>query len=650
MPRLTPHTSRSSLFTSRSSPFAIRLSLLALLLSACATPTPTAPAPTPNATERSATATPSVIPSTATPAPTATPVPIELVVCQTDEPSSLYLYDGDAAARAGIFDALFDGPIDSIGYGYQPVILESLPSLENGGAMLTEVTVSPGDMVVDIALGATTPLTLGVTLAQVDGSRLVYTGTASAQTVQVSAVFKLKPGLVWSDGQPLTAADSLFSFQIASDPRTPISKYLIDRTASYEAVDDLSLRWQGLPGWLDSQFFLRFWTPLPRHLYGTIPASQLLTNADAAERPVGWGAFVLTEWVKGQALTLTRNPLYFRASEGLPRVDKVTFRFGLSPEQIVAALSEGTCDIGAENADWAGQIDALLKAQTAGTLAPQFVSTTSFEHLDFGLLPAEDYERPVSADLAAEPRFRQAVAACLDRRALVNEFFFGLAEVPEVYLSRAHPLYAAAQITAHPFDPARGQALLDELGWRDSDGDGVRDNGKRALALDYISGPPENAFRAELMDWVAGQLQKNCGIQLRPALIALDELYAPWPTGLLFGRRFDVGQFPWRAGAEPPCELYLTEAIPSAENPGGANNTGYSNAAFDAACRAAQSALDESTRRAQHAQAQMIFSQDLPSLPLYFRFKTGVARPAIGGYVLDPTANSDLWNVEAMEK
>ena len=629
---------------------ALRLSLLALLLTACATPTPLAPTVTLNATTRATTSTPTLPSPTETPAPTATPTPIELIVCQTDEPASLYLYDDDTAARAGIFDALFDGPIDSVGYGYQPVILESLPSLENGGAVLTEVTVAPGEMVVDAALGVTMPLTAGVTLAQVDGSRLVYTGTAPATTAQVSAAFKLKPGLVWSDGQPLTAADSVFSFQIASDPRTPISKYLLDRTASYDAVDDLTTRWVGLPGWLDAQFFLRFWTPLPRHLSGTIPAAQLLTNADAAEQPLGWGPFVLSEWEKGSHLTLVRNPLYFRASEGLPRVDKVTFRFGLTPEQIVSELKAGTCDIGAENADFTGQIETLLAAQKAGTLAPQFVSTTAFEHLDFGLSPAEDYERPASADLTAEPRFRQAVAYCLNRPALVNEFFFALAEVPDAYLSRAHPLFAAAAITTSPFDPARGQALLDELGWRDSNNDGVRDNGKRALALDYISGPPESAFRAELMDWIAGQLRTNCGVELRPALIALDELYAPWPSGLLFGRKFDVGQFPWRSGSEPPCDLYLTEAIPGDQNPGGANNTGYSNPAFDAACRTAQSSLAEATRRAAHTTAQALFTQDLPSLPLYFRFKTGVARPAIGGYVLDPTANSDLWNIEAMSK
>jgi peptide/nickel transport system substrate-binding protein len=119
-------------------------------------------------------------------------------------------------------------------------------------------------------------------------------------------------------------------------------------------------------------------------------------------------------------------------------------------------------------------------------------------------------------------------------------------------------------------------------------------------------------------------------------------------VGVLFGRRFDLGSFPWRTGLEPPCDLYVTSAIPSDQNPGGANNTGYSNPAFDQACLAALGALDEAGRRAQHIEAQAIFSQDLPSLPLFFRSKLGLTSARVQGYQLDSSAASDLWNVESL--
>jgi len=615
--------------------------LSTFLLTACSAPLP----PT-NVLPNSTPVPPTPVQSP-TPAPTPTPSPIELVVCQSDEPTSLYLYGDNSSGRAGIFEALFDGPIDSVNYAYQPVILERLPSLENGDATLNEVAVNPGDKVVDVATGAITALAEGVQLLQRDGSRLTYAGNNPALTVQVSAVFKLKPDVQWSDGQPLGADDSLFSFEIASSPDTHTSKFILDRTARYQVVNPLSTRWTGLPGWLDNNYFLRFWTPLPRHAYGRLTAAELSTQADATQRPLGWGAFMFGEWVKGNHLTLVRNPNYFRAPEELPRVDKVTFRFGLDADHALAELLAGRCDIGTIQDDYAGKISFLQQAQKNGSLAPQFVSSNTFEHLDFGIQPADDYERAAGNNLFQDARLRHAVAYCLDRTALVDQLLNGLSEVPAVYIASTHPLYSP-EVVVYPFDPAQGQALLEEAGWVDRDGDGIRQNGRRPLKLDYASGPPGSAFREALMQQVQSQLLNNCGIDLNLTLYSVEELTDPWPNGVLFGRKFDLGEFPWRTGIEPPCDLYLTEAIPSSQNPGGVNNTGYSNPAFDQACLAALNTLDEATRQAQHAEAEVIFTQDLPSLPLFLRLKVGLALPRVKDYHVDATANSDLWNIEAI--
>jgi peptide/nickel transport system substrate-binding protein len=625
--------------------------ILITLLAAC-TPSPTPPPPstparTPAPTREAATPAPSPTPA---PTLTPTPTPVELVVCQRDEPLSLYLYGDGPTARAGIFDALFDGPIDSVGFAYQPVILESLPSLEGGGLSLTEVEVRPGDRVVDAFTHQIVSLGEGVHLAQADGSEIIYTGSDLARTVQLSAAFTLKPGLRWSDGQPLTADDSVFSFEIAASADTPVSHFVTDRTARYEALDERTVRWTGLPGWRDTEYFIRFWTPFPRHLYGELSPREILANSDAAERPLGWGPFMLgpAGWVKGDHLTLVRNPNYFRAPEGLPRVDLVTFRFGLSPEQILAEMLAGRCDIGAEASDFTAQIAFLLEAQAGNILAPQFVPDTKFEHLDFGIQPAEDYKRAAGNDLFQDARLRRAVAYCLDRKALVDQLLNGVAEVPAAYLSSRHPYYAAEAITQYPFDPAQGRALLDETGWIDRDGDGIRDDGRRKLSLNYVSGPEDSPFRESLAQFVQTQLLVNCGIEVRPEFYAPEALYELWPAGVVFGRLFDLAEFAWNTGVEPQCQLYMTGNIASEQNPYGDNNTGYSNPAYDAACRAAQTALDEAARRAKHAEAQTIFTQDLPSLPLFLRVKAGAALPRVSGYQLDSTARSDLWNIESI--
>lgn len=580
--------------------------------------------------------------------PSPTPIPTELIVCQQEEPLSLYLYTDEVSARAGIFEALYDGPIDLVGFQPQPVILDELPSLENGRLTLREVTVRPDDRVVDAVDLQVKSLAEGVRLAQVDGSVITYTGSSPARTVQVSAEFRLKPGILWSDNQQLTAEDSRFSFEAAAFYDTPTSKFVTDRTESYVVLDALSVRWTGMPGWRDREAARRFWSPLPRHLFDGVSPSELKNNLDANERPIGWGPFRLESWTRGERLTLVRNPHYFRAAEGLPKVDRVIVRFGLTPEQILEELAGGRCDIGSQATDFTALAPRLLQMQASGTLAPQFAPDLAFEHLDFGIVPAEDVKRPAGLDVFQDVRVRQAIAYCVDRQALIDQLLSGVGEVPAVYLPAAHPLFAADLVTEYPHDAARGQQLLEAVGWTDVNRDGVRERGGERLSLEYVSGPEGSAFRQQLAQLLQAQLSA-CGVELRPAWYAsAQELYEVWPNGPLFGRRFDLGSFPWRAGVEPPCDLYLTDAIPTDENPGGANNTGYSNPAFDAACRRALQAFSADERRAAHAEAQAIFTRDLPSLPLFFRFKVGVIRPEVTGYQLDSTARSDLWNLEAI--
>lgn len=587
----------------------------------------------------------------ATPTPSPTPAPVTLIVCQTDEPLSLYLYGDDVAARAGIMEALYDGPIDVVGYELRPVILEDLPTVENGGLTLTTITVEPGDRVVDAVTLQVVQVGEGVRLAQADGSVITYTGSAPAPVVQVSAEFRLRPGVLWSDNQQVTAADSRFSFEAAAYYDTPASKFITDRTQSYEAVDTLTARWTGLPGWRDRDAARRFWSPLPRHLFEGVSPSELRQNVDANERPLGWGPFVLQEWRKGEALTLVRNPNYFRAAEGLPRVDRVVFRFGLAPEQILAEVEAGGCHLGSQATDFTGLASQLLERGAAGALAPVFAPDTAFEHLDFGIAPAPDYRRPAGLGVFADARVRQGLAYCVDRQALIDELQAGVGEVPDAYVPPGHPLFAADQVTRYPFDQARGRQLLAEAGWNDADGDGVREKDGDRLVLDYVSGPEDSAYRQRLAGLLQTQL-RACGAELRLRWFAVDDrgqgLYAPWPGGPLFGRRFDLAVFPWRAGLEPPCELYLTSAIPDDLNPAGANNPGYSSPAFDAACQRALTRFDLAGRRAAHAEAQAVFTRDLPSLPLFFRFKAGVAHPDVSGYALDATARSDLWNIETL--
>jgi peptide/nickel transport system substrate-binding protein len=620
--------------------------MLFLLVSCGPTPSPTAPF-------TSAPPLPS-----ASPAPTRSPAPLlpltpavpqELTLCLADEPQSLYLYARPESGRDHVLAALYDGPIDSHDYQFQPVLLTKLPSVADGDAVINMVAVSAGDTVVDV-LGRVVTLAEGVSLARPHGATITYAGSGPVSVPQMAVTFHVKPGVRWSDGEPLTADDSVFSYEVSLSPDSYNPRRdLAERTASYHVLNETAVEWTGLPGYLDPLYFTTFWAPLPRHMFSGLTPTEIAGSPEANRNPLGWGPFVLTEWVGGDHLTFERSPSYFRAAEGLPRLDRVTYRIVPDPAQILADLRDGKCDAALHSPALEVLTSAFTDAEAAGGIRTQIVSGTTLEHLDFGIAPTADYARPVGSDFFADARTRHAIGLCLDREGLARLAApspHQRGEPPATYLPAFHPL--AAPLDPVPFDPARGRALLAEIGWADSDGDGTLDKDNVPLKLTLAGGPMGDPLREALLAAIQAQLMVNCAIDVETRLLTRGELEGDWPDGVIFGRRFDLAVFGWRVGAVPPCELFTTEQIPDDANPGGANDTGYSNAQFDAACQQSLTTLDPADADQYNAEAQRIFAQELPMLPLFFRPRIAAARAQVQGFALDPTSPSELWNIEEL--
>ncbi|HEX2980494.1 MAG TPA: ABC transporter substrate-binding protein, partial [Anaerolineaceae bacterium] len=394
------------------------LAVLVVLLSACQAPTPVAPTATLAPTEQP------------TPAPSPTPEPRTLVICQGQEPQSLFLYSGLSKAAWSILEAIYDGPIDQRDYAEQPVILQKIPSLADGDVVLQPVDVVAGDQVVD-ASGNVNTLGEGVRVYPSGCSNascaVTYDGQSPLQMDQEKVTYNLLPGLKWSDGEPLSAADSVFSYRLASSADLPVSKAVVERTVSYQAVDDITVEWLGTPGYRNARFAVTFWTPLPQHLLDSTAPADLLQAEAAARRPVGWGPYQIDEWVQGDHITLSKNPNYFRAAEGLPAFDHVVFRFlsGSGSDQL-AALQSGECDILDTGSALEDQGAALDQLASSGNFTAYYTAGAEWEHLDFGIKPASyddglnmlGGDRP---DLFGDVRTRQAFALCADRQAVVEQ-------------------------------------------------------------------------------------------------------------------------------------------------------------------------------------------------------------------------------------
>ncbi len=596
---------------------------------------------------------------TPTPAPT-TAVPNSMTICLGQEPDTLYVHGGVMLAAGHIRSAVYDGPIDSRSFAYQSVIVEKLPSLADGDAVIHTVSVGLGDTVLaanDEPIVLSENITRSVRLRPADCHAnncllewLPVSGTIEME--QMVVTFTLRPGLTWADGVPVTADDSVFSYQLYLDPATPAaSRYVGERSASYAAYDDRTVVWKGLPGFRDSTYFTNFWTPLPQHQLRQMSAAEIATSEEGSRHLLGYGPFTVKEWIAGDHITVERNSFYFRAGEGLPYLDQVVFRFiGDNPNHALALLLAGECDVLTQDISLDEVATQLIALEAKGQAVPVIVTGTAFEHLDFGIDPVDDYDRP---DFFADVRMRRAIAMCLDRQQAIDQFLYGRSQVPSTYIPPEHPLYLP-DLQALPYDPQGAVALLEEMGWQDADGDGIREaHGVEGIAdgtrLSFKWQSTSASLRVAYMQMFRQQL-KICGVNVILDNQASGLFFADGPEGPLFGRHFDLASFTWLTGVEPPCMLYLCAQIPSSENNwSGQNNIGYCNPDFDAACSAAIQALPGTEEYTfYHQEAQRIFARDIPSLPLHVRVKMAAHRPEVTGLIMDPTSNSELWNIEEL--
>lgn len=598
---------------------------------------------------------------------TSTPVPQKtLVICLGEEPESLYLYGNSSIAMWSVLESIYDGPIDTVNFQPSPVILKSIPTLEQNGVTLQSVAVTEGDAVANVN-GDIVALRKGVKVFPEGCSSpecaVEWDGAAPLNLTQMAVKFSLMEGIKWSDGQPLTADDSVYSFEVSADPATDVTKTNVKRTFSYHAIDDLTVEWIGQPGYLTQNPSAFFWIPLPRHLLGKLSAEQLKSDELSTKKPIGWGAYQIDEWKANDHIRLVKNLNYFRVNEGIPFYDVIVYRFiNALPEADLSPIVTGECDIIDTSVALETQIVPIRELENAGKLKPYFGMGPEWEGLNFGIKPAsyDDVYNPYidRQDFFGDARVRQAFAYCIDREKIASSVLYSQSTVPNTYLVPTNP-YSGKELKTYTHDSDLGKQLLDELGWKDTDGDpatpriavGVENvTDGTELSINYYL--TESTLHERTSEIVVNSLA-DCGVKVAPTYLGVQDMYRSGPDGLIFGRSFDLAELPWSTGRQPPCFLYSSSEIPTQKNDwlgtkyGGVNITGYSNQEYDAACEESlTSGLNTELFTSTNQRMQEILAEDLPVLPLFYHVKVMVSRPDLCGLDLDISSRSPLRNIE----
>lgn len=597
--------------------------------------------------------------------PTTTPQKT-LVVCIGQEPESLYLYGNSSRSMWSVLEAIYDGPIDTVNYEPSPVILKELPALGQSGVTLQTVPVTAGDAVANLE-GDIVALEKGVKVfaegCTSPDCAVEWDGVSPLNLTQMVVRFSLLEGIKWSDGLPLTAEDSVFSYNISADPATQVTKTNINRTFSYTAVDETTVEWVGQPGYLTQNPSAFFWIPLPKHVLENLSAEQMKTDELSARKPVGWGAYQIDEWVANDHIRLVKNPNYFRSSQGLPFYDVLVYRFiNAVPDADLSPIVTGECDIIDTSVALETQIKPIRELELAGKLKAYFGMGPEWEGLNFGIKPAsyDDLYNPYvdRQDFFGDVRVRQAFGYCIDRESIATNVLLSQSTIPDTYLTSSHP-YTGSNLKTYTHDTVLGNQLLEEAGWVDADGDPSTPRIARGISnvaqgtefsINYYL--TESQLHQSTAEIVVNSLAE-CGIKVTPTYLSVQDMYASGPGGKVFGRNFDLAELAWSTGRQPPCFLYSTSEIPTQKNDwlgtryGGVNITGFTNEEYDAECASALSAgLNTELFAAANQRMQEILAEELPVLPLFYHVKAMVSRPDMCGLKLDVSSRSSLKDIE----
>lgn len=419
--------------------------------------------------------------------------------------------------------------------------------------------------------------------------------------------FTLRSDIRWSDGAPVTAQDVKFTYDAIRNPA--ISTIYRDNFADVTNVTVGADNGQTLVLQLanaDCAILQALNQPiLPSHLYGGWSATQL---ADRTLRPlVSAGPFQLADWQPGRQLTLVGNENYW---EGAPRLARWEFHVIPEPIAQLQALLDGTADWLEVAPAQLAQVKARPELQLYETLADSLtfvaLNLANSQNPQVGRNPDGTLLPQAPHPILADQGMRLALAQSIDYAMLLKAVAGDNNQRLGSYLLPTIPWAYTPELAPLASDRAGAQQLLDELGWRDSDGDGIRDRSGMPLSLSLLTNS-DSEQRVTLAQLLADQWRQvgiNIRFDQRPFDVVADRL---------LGQQFDMVLIGWdNLGPEPANSDFWHSRYDAPGN--GANFVSYQNAQVDAWLDAARTApaCDPAVRGKLYGEVQRQIYADLP--------------------------------------
>jgi len=418
----------------------------------------------------------------------------------------------------------------------------------------------------------------------------------------------LRPGLRFSDGTPLTAADVAFTFQSMLDPdmASPLLRNMRDRFVRVEALGERAVRFHLVEPLATIMSDLEF---------GIVSARAAgKSGRFAGGRVIGAGPLMI-ESFDPEEVRLRRNRRWAFAP---PRTERVRVRVVRDANARALMLVGGSADL-TQNTIRVDLVDDLIEnPRVEMTTGP---GTT----LTYLMMNGRD---PALRDV----RVRRAIAYAIDRERVLRSKLDGRGVLATGLLPPGHWAYNP-DVEVHRHDPGRAAALLDEAGYRDPDGPG----GRPRLRLVYKTSSQQ--LRVALARVWAAQLGE-VGIEVDVQPFEFTTVFHDYKTG-----NYQLGSLQTAAITEPDFffPYFNSERIPSAADPNALNRWRYSDARVDELTELGRRTLDRARRRAIYGEVQAIVARDVPIIPLWHENNVAVTNVDLRDFQIYPSGS--LWGL-----
>ena len=552
----------------------------------------------------------------ALPVPTATLAPVELtgstytatapattggavVLSEWEQPDTVNPYyaqrQSDSELAASMFDGLLTVTPD---LKYSPNLVTNVPTVANGGVAL----IGPG----------------------------------------MDVTWNLKPGMSWSDGQPISCDDIKATWQwvmnkdnvgLVGGPIGWQDVSGVDGGGGTVCVMHFSLVYEG---------YLTLVSPLfPAHYLATIPvkgaAAKLYPLANLVSG-VYSGPYIPSSQAAGQ-IVLKPNPQWQTIGGHAPWLKSVTWKYFADAGRMVDAYKAGGIDIGQH-----------LTESDFGTLAlVDPAQVQSADSLTYEL-HAFNNARLKTTFGADAPTIINAVKMATDRKAITSSLLSGKVTVSNNSVSPLSWFYKPIEGTTDA-DPVTAATLLANDGWTKGSA-GYLTKGGKTLELTYCA--PIRQVRLDTLNLVAQQL-KQIGIKVDVTMKPSTDVFGLWnnpksdvPCNLAHGN-FDVAEFSRTSPVDPlgGYDAYHSSRIPDTDPHDGGNVSRVSLPTLDAAYDTVRSNVDFSRVGAAMVSIQGIYGSDRNTyeLPLYFRKDVWLVNPKLHNFTGNPMPAGAEWNI-----